>query len=100
MSSMWCPAKRVARKSGCQRNCPPGALLQMAEADKTPGPKKKRKDRNVVTRDAPRCRESHCGRSERPHRSWRRQCFVAKNDPRIAGRSEENDSAEPGLLGL
>src|SRR5258708_38893439 len=72
----------------------------MAAADKTPRPNKKRKDKNVVTCDASRCRERYRGGFERANHPWRRQCAVAKNNSGAAGRSKENDSAEPGGRGL
>src|SRR5437879_11402401 len=100
-SSMWIPAKPVVRKSLCTRSClPRGVLRRMARAGKTPRANGKRKETDVTTCDAPRCRASHrCG-SERKDHAGRRQRFVAKDHPRVAGGSEEKDSSESRGRGL
>src|SRR5438034_9449332 len=72
----------------------------MAGAGKTPRPNKKRKEIDVITCDAPRCRASHrCGLERKDH-AWRRERFVAKDHPRAAGGSKEKDSSESRGRGL
>jgi len=50
----------------------------MAKAEKTPHPNRKRKDRDVIARDASRCRASYRRGFERPDRPGRRQRLAAK----------------------
>src|SRR5207249_11346451 len=72
----------------------------MARAGKTPRANGKRKETDVTTCDAPRCRASHrCG-SERKDHAWRRQRFVAKDHSRAAGGPKEKDSFESRGRGL
>src|SRR5256714_8270664 len=72
----------------------------MARAGKTPRANGKRKETDVTTCDAPRCRASHrCG-SERKDHAGRWQRFIAKDHSRVAGGSEEKDSSESRGRGL
>src|SRR2546430_11416758 len=72
----------------------------MARAGKTPRANGKRKETDVTTCDAPRCRASHrCG-SERKDHAGRWQRFIAKDHSRVAGGSKEKDSSESRGRGL
>src|ERR1700730_16936051 len=68
----------------------------MVKAEKAPPPNRKRKDRDVITCDASRCRASNRRGFEWSHRPRRRQRFAAKDDSGTAGGSKNIDSAEPG----
>src|SRR5205814_491255 len=72
----------------------------MARAGKTPRANGKRKETDVTTCDAPRCRASHrCG-SERKDHAGRWQRFVAKDHSRVAGGSKEKNPSESRGRGL
>src|SRR5207249_11775725 len=72
----------------------------MARAGKTPRANGKRKETDVTTCDAPRCRASHrCGSKRQDHAGRWQRC-VAKDHPRVAGGSKEKDSSESRGRGL
>src|SRR5437660_3597241 len=72
----------------------------MARAGKTPRANGKRKETDVTTCDAPRCRASHCCGLEREDHAWRRQRFVAKDHSRAAGGPKEKNPSESRGRGL